>query len=168
MSNNPLKNPPKDGWTKDDSARRCVSDKCGAGRGEGGEWVGTPLSTMLVSAIQRDAPNIVVARACVCIRCGRLYGLTLRKDPETHAVMADGMGISRAGIEACLRASKNATLFTLNELQTGRMDEVALSPAVRELMAKRSHGASIRDAQESRTGVYNPNAFTEQEVLPYG
>ena len=169
QTQNPLKNPPKDGWTKDDSTRRCISDKCGAGRGEGGEWIGTPLSTMLVSVIQRDAPNIVVARACVCIRCGRLYGLTLRKDPETHAVMAAGLGISRSGIEACLRAGKGAGLFTLEDLQNGRMAEVELSDRVKELMAKRSHGARERDAQELRSGAYNPDKFLEPEQtgLPF-
>ena len=159
---------PKGGWTEDDRVKRCITAKCGYGKDETGAEVGTLLSLITVSVRKSDEPNIPVARACVCMRCGRLYGLTLRLDPETHQQIPAAMGITQSNLEACLRASKNATLFTLNELQTGRMDEVALSPAVRELMAKRSHGASIRDAQESRTGVYNPNAFTEQEVLPYG
>lgn len=165
---NPLKNPPKDGWTKDDRTRRCITDNCGYGRGNDGSWIGMPLSTTLVSVIQRDAPNLVVARACLCIRCGRLYGLTLRLDPETHARVADTMGISRSGIEACLRASKSAGLFNLDDLQNGRMAEVELSDRVKELMAMRSHGAGLRDAQELRTGSYNPDLYIEpkQEELP--
>ena len=159
---------PKEGWTKDDRASRCIN--CGHGKDNTGAIIGTLLSMITISVYHKGDVNIPVAHASICRRCHRIYGLTLRLHPETLRQVAADMGITRDNIMACLRASKNATLFELEELQTGKMKEVELPATVRELMAKRSHGASARDAQEARTGVYNPDAFIEQKeqaALPF-
>ena len=160
---------PKGGWTEDDRVKRCITAKCGYGKDETGAEVGTLLSLITVSVRKSDEPNIPVARACVCMRCGRLYGLTLRLDPETHQQIPAARGITQSNLEACLRASKGAGLFALEDLQNGRMAEVELSDRVKELMEQRSHGAREKDAQELRSGAYNPDAFTEPEQtgLPF-
>jgi len=79
------------------------------------------------------------------------------------------MGITRSGIEACMRARKKSTLFDLEELQAGQIKKSVLSPKLQELIDKSSHGTSARYTQEYRTGVYNPDVFIEpeQEVLPF-
>jgi len=171
MSNrqNPLKNPPKEGWTKDDRTRRCITDGCGYGRDSSGAWVGTPLSEIKISVYKKGEPNIVIARAGICILCGRVYSLTMRIYPKNNKQVAAEMGITRSGIEACMRARKKSTLFDLEELQAGQIKKSVLSPKLQELIDKSSHGTSARYTQEYRTGVYNPDVFIEpeQEVLPF-
>ena len=78
------------------------------------------MSEIKISVYKKGEPNIVIARAGICILCGRVYSLTMRIYPKNNKQVAAEMGITRSGIEACMRARKKSTLFDLEELQAGQ------------------------------------------------
>lgn len=144
---------PKGGWTKDDTTSRC--NTCGYPDG-GGNITGTPLSQITVSVSSSTDPYIPVAKAVVCVRCNRVYHIkTLPAAGE--------LNISLAGIEACMRASRDGTAFRIDELQEGKL-KMELSDSVKKLLEKRRPTPHFNE----RTGEYNPDAFIEpaQESLP--
>lgn len=160
---NPVKNKkmpePKGGWTKDDRAARCIN--CfvkGPGgeafRSDDGSAIGTVLSLIIVKVSYPDKPFDEVAKAVICRGCHRLYQVRL-------LAKAHELDISQAAIEACLKASNNADSFKLSELYSGRLETVELSPTLKEILARRPRTAPAE--VNSRTGIYNPDAFIEQQ-----
>ena len=149
---------PKGGWTKDDTQPRCI--KCGHGRDESGKMIGTPLSRITIKVSSSSEPFIPVAEAVICRRCHRLYSV---KPMEA----AGELKISLANVEACLKDTKNGDSFKITELQSGRMENLEYSPALKEIFAR--HKNRPAGDYNMRTEIYNPDAHVEpaQEALPF-
>ena len=144
------------GWTKEDRTVRCIN--CGW-PDKTGHMVGTPISQITVSVISTQEPFIPIAKASICRRCNRFYAVRLLEG-------AGELNISLAAVEDCLKASKNADSFKINELQAGKLDEVELSDSLKALIAARP--PRLPGQFNQRTGVYNPNAYLEpaEQGLP--
>lgn len=86
--------------------RKCSVD-------EDGLW-GTPLARRDVHAVLPDNRRIVVARVDQCMRCGQVYAVKMFNAAGEHEIYA-------GTLEACVKETWG-TMYTLEELRTGRVD----------------------------------------------
>lgn len=131
----------KQGWTEPDNTVRCPHCCAEAG----GQRAGTPLSEITVK-VMSDDPWIPVAKATICRRCRRIYRVFLLPD-------AQKLRITRIGIGRCLKATRCAESFKINELQSGIMDEVVLSETVKKAMI-----------DHPCRSEYNPDKYIQSEL----
>ena len=135
----------KPDYTEPDNTVRCTHCCVEAG----GTRAGTPLSEITVKIKASDESFIPIAKATICRRCLRIYRVFLLP-------MAEKLNINRIGVGRCLKASKCADSFKINELQSGQMDEVKISESLKKIM------------RELSPVNYNPDKFTQSDTLDLG
>ena len=119
----------------------------------------TMLVQQTISVMATETPFIPVSKAVICFKCHYLAGGYLLP-------MAGKLGITKEGLKACLKATKNASAFNLSELQSGVMRPVKFSASLKKIFDKQAN----EKAEAQKPLNYDPNRFIEPkavEELPF-